>query len=52
MKLPKEVISNRELLKGVMKRHGFVVDPMEWWHFNYQSNKLFDLLDIPFEQLE
>lgn len=52
MNLSKDVISNRELLKGVMKRHGFVVDPMEWWHFNYQSNKLFDLLDIPFEQLE
>lgn len=51
MNLSKDVISNRELLKDVMKRHGFVVDPMEWWHFNYQSSKLYDLLDMPFEQI-
>jgi D-alanyl-D-alanine dipeptidase len=52
MKLPEEVIKNRELLKTVMKKHGFKVDPMEWWHFNYVSDTLFELLDIPFEKLE
>ncbi len=34
MKLPEEVIKNRELLKTIMKKHGFKVDPMEWWHVN------------------
>lgn len=51
-KLPEEVIKNRELLKNVMKKHGFKVDPMEWWHFNYVSDTVFELLDIPFERLE
>lgn len=51
-KLPEEVIKNRELLKTVMKKHGFKVDPMEWWHFNYVSDTIFELLDIPFEKLE
>ncbi len=52
MKLPEEVIKNRELLKSVMKKHGFKVDPIEWWHFNYVSDTVFELLDIPFEKLE
>lgn len=51
-KLPEEVIKNRELLKTVMKKHGFKVDPMEWWHFNYVSDTVFELLDIPFEKID
>jgi D-alanyl-D-alanine dipeptidase len=51
MKLPEVVIKNRELLKTVIKKHGFKVDPMEWWHFNYVSDTVFELLDIPFEGL-
>ena len=51
-KLPEEVIKNRELLKTVMKKYGFKVDPMEWWHFNYVSDTVFELLDIPLEKLE
>jgi zinc D-Ala-D-Ala dipeptidase len=51
MKLPEEVIKSRELLKTVMKKHGFKVDPMEWWHFNFVSDTVFELLDIPFERL-
>lgn len=33
--LPEEVIANRELLKKVMRRHGFQPISTEWWHFNY-----------------
>lgn len=47
-----EVKQNRELLKDVMKRHGFVVDPMEWWHFNYKSSTNFEILDLPFKTFE
>jgi zinc D-Ala-D-Ala dipeptidase len=49
IKLPEEVIKNRELLKTIMKKHGFKVDPMKWRHFNYLSDIVFKLLDIPFE---
>ena len=27
---------NRQLLKKVMKKHGFVPYPKEWWHYTYQ----------------
>lgn len=52
MKLPANVIQNRELLKSIMKKHGFKVDPVEWWHYNYVSTTTFELLDIPFEAFE
>ncbi|MFM7357799.1 MAG: M15 family metallopeptidase [Sediminibacterium sp.] len=52
MKLSNEVIANRELLKATMKKHGFKVDPMEWWHFNFVSATNFELLDISFENLQ
>jgi zinc D-Ala-D-Ala dipeptidase len=52
MGLPDSVIQNREKLKIVMQKHGFVVDPMEWWHFNYTPNKGFELLDLPPADIE
>lgn len=47
-----EAKQNRELLKDVMKKYGFVVDPMEWWHFNYKSNTNYEILDLPFKTFE
>lgn len=52
-KLPEEVIRNRELLKSVMKKHGFSVDPVEWWHYNYvDTSRTFELMDIPIDKME
>jgi zinc D-Ala-D-Ala dipeptidase len=52
-KLPEEVIRNRELLKSIMKKHGFSVDPVEWWHYNYVDvNRSFELMDIPIDEME
>ena len=51
IKLPEEVMKNGKLLKTIIKKHGFKVDPMEWWHFNYVSDTVFELLDIPLEKL-
>jgi D-alanyl-D-alanine dipeptidase len=34
-----------------MTKYGFKVDPVEWWHFNYVSDTLFELLDIPHEEI-
>jgi D-alanyl-D-alanine dipeptidase len=45
--LSEEAIRNRELLKATMHKYGFKVDPMEWWHYNYISSHLFDILDLP-----
>jgi D-alanyl-D-alanine dipeptidase len=46
MNLPEAVIRNRELLKSVMQKHGFKVDPVEWWHYNFESSQVFDILDL------
>lgn len=34
LQLPKEIIENRTLLKGVMEKHGFWSVRTEWWHYN------------------
>lgn len=49
--LPEDVIKNRDLLIQVMERNGFRVLDNEWWHFDFNGWKNFELLDIPFEQL-
>ncbi len=50
--LPKEKINNRELLKGLMVKYGFMPLSSEWWHFDYKDWKKYPLMDISFEQLE
>lgn len=50
--LPRKVIGNRQTLINVMSKYGFTVYPEEWWHYDFQGWKNFDLLDIPFEALE
>jgi D-alanyl-D-alanine dipeptidase len=49
--LPPLVIQNRELLRLVMKKHGFKMLDNEWWHFDFNGWQNFELLDVPFEQL-
>ena len=33
--LTKEKILNRNLLSSVMKKHGFLQNKLEWWHFDF-----------------
>jgi len=35
----------------VMERHGFTVEPNEWWHFNYRDWQLYPILDIAFTEI-
>ena len=49
--LPEEIIRNRDFLINTMTKHGFKVDPVEWWHFNFLSDTIFELLDIPHEEI-
>ena len=49
--LPKEVKQNRDLLISTMTKHGFSVDPVEWWHFNFNSAIEYELLDLPHHQI-
>jgi D-alanyl-D-alanine dipeptidase len=43
---------NRELLISVMEQHGFKVNASEWWHFDYNGWKNYEVMDIDFEELE
>jgi D-alanyl-D-alanine dipeptidase len=43
--LPLEILKNRDLLKSVMEKNGFVALETEWWHF-FWNDPNFELLDI------
>jgi len=49
--LPPVVIQNRELLRSTMDKNGFRVLNNEWWHFDFNGWKNFEIMDIPFENL-
>jgi D-alanyl-D-alanine dipeptidase len=42
---------NRDLLISVMERHGFKVNASEWWHFDFNGWKNYEVMDIDFEDL-
>ncbi len=52
MDLPDNVIYNRNLLKNIMIKYGFVPYSMEWWHYRYGKSGDFSLLDLSFEELD
>ncbi len=43
---PEEAIRNRELLKNVMEKHGFLGLETEWWHFDLAGWDHYPPLDI------
>ena len=49
--LPDQVIRNRELLKGLMEKTGFISLPEEWWHYDDDKWVQFDLMDVRFQDL-
>ena len=50
-RLPKEVLYNRTLLENVMREHGFVPLPTEWWHFDDEEGEKYPIEDRPLEEL-
>ncbi|MCK5824409.1 MAG: M15 family metallopeptidase [Ichthyobacteriaceae bacterium] len=50
--LPKQAIINRNMLKEIMYKHGFLDYVDEWWHYSYFKAKDFDVLDISFDELK
>lgn len=43
--------AHRNLLITAMRREGFSVNPIEWWHFDYKTWSDYPLLDIPFSAI-
>jgi D-alanyl-D-alanine dipeptidase len=50
-KLDAKRIANRELLKRVMEKYGFIPLFSEWWHYSWPQTGDFEVLDLSFEQL-
>ena len=48
---PPDARGRRDLLRVVMERHGFTVEPNEWWHFNFRDWQQYPILDIPFSAI-
>jgi zinc D-Ala-D-Ala dipeptidase len=42
---------NREILRRVMTKYGFVPLSTEWWHFSWPHPENYELLDLSFRQL-
>ena len=42
---------HRRLLRAVMEHEGFVVNPLEWWHFDYKDWKNYALGNQRFDQI-
>jgi len=49
--LPGLAIRNRNLLKGLMEKAGFIPLPEEWWHYDDEKWMQFDIMDLSFENL-
>ena len=42
---------SRDRLRTAMESEGFMVNPEEWWHYDYRDWRVYPILDIPFEKL-
>ena len=51
--LNETVKKNRQLLRNVMEKHGFVALETEWWHYSLpRAAQRFDLMDLSFKQMK
>jgi D-alanyl-D-alanine dipeptidase len=41
----------RKILRQAMEAEGFLVNPEEWWHFDYKAWREYPILNTPFEKL-
>lgn len=44
-------IANRDMLKRVMEKYGFIPLSTEWWHFSWPHPEDFEILDLSFDEL-
>jgi D-alanyl-D-alanine dipeptidase len=51
MNLSPEVLKNRQMLREIMSRYGFIPYESEWWHYDYNSWRNYQIMDLSFEEL-
>jgi D-alanyl-D-alanine dipeptidase len=42
---------HRALLRRVLEAEGFIVNPSEWWHFDFRDWQRYQILNTPFEEI-
>ena len=52
MHVSEEKIKNRNLLKSVMEKHGFLSFQTEWWHYSWPNVRNYEILNLSFHQLK
>ncbi|MEO9144914.1 MAG: M15 family metallopeptidase [Ginsengibacter sp.] len=50
--LSPEVLHNRNILRAVMEKYGFIQLTTEWWHYYLPNSSSYELLGISFSDLE
>lgn len=50
--LTTEELKNRNILRSVMEKYGFIQLTTEWWHYYLPNSSSYELLDIPFSKLK
>jgi D-alanyl-D-alanine dipeptidase len=45
------VLQNRKLLRETMERFGFTAIKTEWWHYYWDNDRGYEVLDLPFGKL-
>ncbi|RZS99802.1 M15 family metallopeptidase [Aquimarina brevivitae] len=48
-KLSDEVKENRKLLRTTMEKYGFTTIRTEWWHYNFQGGKKYEIADFTWD---
>lgn len=51
MNLPQKALQNRQLLRDVMSRNGFIPYESEWWHYDFKGWKNYPIMDLSFDEL-
>lgn len=50
--IPWAAVENREILKALMAKHGFVSLAHEWWHYDHHTWKSYDVIMLDFDEIE
>lgn len=50
--LDEESIKNREMLKSIMEKYGFIHLKSEWWHYDLKNYNDYPVVDYSFEEID
>ena len=50
--LPEITIKNREILKSIMEKYGFVSLNSEWWHYDLKNFNDYPVVDFSFQEID